>query len=134
MIKRKRFDSYWTQTETYESLKYYINLNYDGLRDAILKMLDGDAVAADTGAFQNDMVSFRSRDDVLTLLVHLGYLAYYEGNVFIPNEEVKAEFYRTVCNTDWDEIIKMTQGFCGIRLVSRHMEQQIELEARKITP
>ncbi len=29
MIKRKRFDSYWTQTETYESLKYYINLNYD---------------------------------------------------------------------------------------------------------
>ncbi len=111
MIKRKRFDSYWTQTETYESLKYYINLNYDGLWDAILKMLDGDAVAADTGAFQNDMVSFRSRDDVLTLLVHLGYLAYYEGNVFIPNEEVKAEFYRTVRNTDWDEIIKMTQGF-----------------------
>lgn len=109
MIKRKRFDSYWTQTETYESLKYYINLNYGGLRDAILKMLDGDAVAADTGAFQNDMVSFRSRDDVLTLLVHLGYLAYYEGNVFVPNEEVKAEFYRTVRNTDWDEIIKMTQ-------------------------
>lgn len=108
-VRRKRFDSYWTQTETYESLKYYIEMNYGGLRDDILKMLDGDMAAVDTGAFQNDMVSFRSRDDVLTLLVHLGYLAYYEGHVFIPNEEVRDEFYRTVRNTEWDEIVKMTQ-------------------------
>lgn len=72
-------------------------------------MLNGDKVEVDTAAFQNDLVSFQSKDDVLTLLVHLGYLAYHEGNVFIPNEEVKDEFFRTVRNTDWDEIIKMTQ-------------------------
>lgn len=128
MIKRKRYDSYWTQTETYESLKYYINMNYDGLRDDILKMLDGDKAAVDTGAFQNDFVSFRSKDDVLTLLVHLGYLAYFEGNVFIPNEEVKEEFYRTVRNTDWDEIIKMTKRSEQLLEATWNMDQVLAAE------
>lgn len=124
MIKRKHFDSYWAQTETYESLKYYINLNYNGLRDDILKMLDGDKVEVDTGAFQNDLVSFQSKDDVLTLLVHLGYLAYHEGSVFIPNEEVKDEFFRTVRNTDWDEIIKMTQRSDQLIKATLDMDQE----------
>lgn len=29
-----------------------------------------------TGSFQNDMTNIKSKDDVLTLMVHLGYLAY----------------------------------------------------------
>lgn len=50
----------------------------------------------DTGTFQNDMTSLQGRDDVLTLLVHLGYLAYDDdsGEVYIPNEEVRQEFIR----------------------------------------
>ncbi len=92
-ISRKRFGSYWTQTEIYESLKTYITMDFDGLKDVILSMLGGMKCKIDTNTFQNDMTTFYSKDDVLTLLVHLGYLAYdvSSESVFIPNQEIKEE-------------------------------------------
>ena len=71
------FDNYWNQTETYEALKVYIQMNFDGLKDAIVRMLAGDRVPVNIGTFSNDMETFQSKDDVLTLLVHLGYLSYH---------------------------------------------------------
>lgn len=98
LISTKVFDSYWTTTETYESLRDYIDLNMDGLKDAVVEMLGGKRCRIDTGTFQNDLTSLSSRDDIFTLLVHLGYLAYDFVNreVFIPNEEVRGEFVRAV--------------------------------------
>ena len=97
-IRRSRLGSYWTQTETYESLKLYIDMDQDGLKEAIIQMLGGANCPIDTSTFQNDMTSIRSRDDVLTLLVHLGYLAYNADckTVCIPNEEIRLEFARAV--------------------------------------
>lgn len=108
-IFNKRFSNYWTQTETYESLKIYIDLNYDGLKDAVVDMLGGKRCRIDTGTFQNDMTSLESRDDVFTLLVHLGYLAYDIDNkeVFIPNEEVREEFIRALKNGSRKEMVKV---------------------------
>lgn len=90
----EEFDSYWTQTETYEALKIYLDMNFDGLKDAVVYMLGGGAYKIDTKTFQNDMTTFKSKDDVLTLLVHLGYLAYDAARkeVFIPNLEIEEEF------------------------------------------
>lgn len=106
-IHRKCFASYWTQTETYEALKIYIDLNYDGLKDAIVQMLAGEKITIDYETFQNDMTTFQSRDDVLTLLVHLGYLAYDSvgQQVSIPNSEIRAEFVRAIKNCKWKEVI-----------------------------
>ena len=72
MLKHK-FGTYWNQTETYEALKVYIQMNMDGLKDAVIKMLAGESEKINTGTFENDMTSFATKDDVLTLLVHLGY-------------------------------------------------------------
>lgn len=98
LISTKQFDSYWTETETYESLRDYIDLNMDGLKDALIEMIGGKKCKIDTKTFQNDMTSINSRDDVFTLFVHLGYLAYdmKSKSVFIPNEEVRSEFIRAV--------------------------------------
>lgn len=78
-MKSKKFKSFWTNTETYEALQIYIDLNKDGLKEAVVEMLAGGKCRIDTGTFQNDMTSFKSKDDVLTLLVHLGYLASKQG-------------------------------------------------------
>ena len=90
----QRFDAYWNSTETYEALKVYIDLNEDGLRDAIVRMMAGASIPIDTTTFTNDMTTFNSADDVMTLLVHLGYLGYDidRGEVFIPNNEVRREY------------------------------------------
>ena len=107
-MRNEVFDSYWTQTETYEALKIYIDMNFEGLKDDVIRMLGNEKCRIDTGTFQNDMTTFHSKDDALTLLIHLGYLAYDMENreVFIPNEEVRAEFTRAVKASGWDNVIR----------------------------
>ena len=106
-IRRKSFGSYWTQTETYEALKIYIDLNYDGLKDAVVQMLAGGRVGINPERFQNDMTTFSSKDDVLTLLVHLGYLAFdsEHSEVFIPNAEIRGEFRNAIQGDHWKDIV-----------------------------
>jgi hypothetical protein len=110
-LERKRIRNYWTQTETYESLKIYIDMDFDGLQEAIVQMLGGARYPIDAMSFQNDMTSIQCQDDVLTLLVHLGYLAYDadEQTVYIPNEEVRQEFIRVVKKGKHKEVAKLIQ-------------------------
>ena len=77
------------------------------MKDAIVEMLAGDCVEVNTLKFQNDMTTFKSKDDVLTLLVHLGYLAFSWENsvVYIPNSEVQGEFYNAIEGVQWDDVI-----------------------------
>ena len=108
-IKTEEISNYWTETETYESLKVYIDMDEDGLKETIIQMLGGASCPIDIGTFQNDMTSIQTKDDVLTLLVHLGYLAYdlATKSVFIPNEEVRQEFIRAVKASRHTEVAKM---------------------------
>ena len=107
LMLRGEFQSYWTQTGTYESILPLINMDFDGLRSAIIDMLSGDAVEIIPYFFQNDMVSFRDKDDVLTLLIHLGYLGYNQKQrqAFIPNEEIRFEFAMATKLNRWSELI-----------------------------
>ena len=59
--------------------------------------------------------SIGSRDVVLTLIVHLGYLAYdaKEKKVFIPNEEVREEFVLAVSKGKHTEVVKLIQNYGG---------------------
>lgn len=103
----EEFESYWTQTETYEALKLYIDMNYDGLKDAIVRMLTGECVVINPKKFQNDMRTFQSKDDVLTLLVHLGYLAFErkKSSVYIPNSEIEGEFLNAIEGEHWKDVV-----------------------------
>ena len=101
----KKYKSYRTKTETFESLQEYIDMNMEGLRDDIVKLIAGEDVIVDVSTFSNDMVTFHSKDDVLTLLIHLGYLAIKGSTnlgviVHIPNEEIKLEFKTCVKNNN----------------------------------
>ena len=86
----------------------YISLDYDGLSKRIAELLGGIEVEVDVNGFSNDLVTFRNKDDVLTLLIHLGYLAYEEKteSIYIPNEEIKREFARTIRNVKRDDTIQ----------------------------
>ncbi len=103
-----KFSTYWNKTETYEALKVYIQMNLDGLKDAVIKMLAGESIMINTGTFTNDMTTFSSKDDVMTLLVHLGYLSYSETDrtVRIPNKEVSQEYINAISTMDWSEVMR----------------------------
>lgn len=103
-----KYQSYWSQTGTYDSVVPLINMDFDGLKTKIIEMIAGLPANVSVYNFQNDMVSFSDCDDVLTLLIHLGYLAYDSQNekVFIPNEEIRREFMKAVKKTKWNEMLQ----------------------------
>lgn len=102
------YNNYWTGTVAYESLKYYITIDKDGLKDSVIRLLAGKRCSVNVGTFENDMTKIVSRDDVLTILIHLGYLGYDAENeeAYIPNEEVRKAFLGAVEGTDWNIIMQ----------------------------
>ena len=96
---------YWNKTETYEALAEYIRRDYDGLKEAVTLLMDGGRLKVDTSTYQNDMTTFHGREDILSLLIHLGYLGYDDeySEVFIPNKEILDEFKTSTKSSEWTE-------------------------------
>ncbi|MCF0128791.1 MAG: AAA family ATPase [Pseudobutyrivibrio sp.] len=108
-ISSKKFSNYWSQTETFDALRTYIDLNFDGLKDTVISLLAGETQMINVRTFQNGMNTFQYKDDVLTLLVHLGYLGYNysESTVYVPNLEVKDTFVDSIQVSGWDKVAKI---------------------------
>ncbi len=106
------FSSYWTSTETYDALKIYIDMDFDELRSDIVKMLGGESIRVNTLTYQNDMRNFMVKDDVLTLLIHLGYLGYdsQTEEAFIPNKEIVREFENAMRVGGWTEVMRVLKA------------------------
>ena len=96
-LERRQLDTYWINTETYKQLNKYIEMDFDGLREDIIKMLGDEKIPVNVNLFQNDML-IRDKNDVYALLIHLGYLTYdYDDkSVQIPNMEIKHEFKNAI--------------------------------------
>jgi hypothetical protein len=106
-MRSGEYGSYWTDTASYTSLSDLISMNFDGLKDCILELLTGERISVNVTLFENDMTNIKCRDDVLTILIHLGYLAYDKSRkAYIPNEEVKTSFYNAIRDTKWTEVLE----------------------------
>ena len=102
-MRTGHIENYWTRTETYEALKQYIQKDFDGLKETIAELMDGAHIKVDISGYQNDMNTFFSKDDILTMLIHLGYLGYdaIKKEVFIPNKEILDEFKTSTKTENW---------------------------------
>ena len=121
-----KYKSYWSNTGSYEAIVPLINMNFDGLKTSIIEMLSGASVDVDVTSFQNDTISFASRDDVLTYLIHLGYLAYDQNNqrVFIPNEEIRHELNNAVKRNKWNEMISFQTESLALLNATLEMDEK----------
>lgn len=98
---------YWNKTGGYSELEEYITMDFDGLGEAITRMLAGESTTVDVLGFSNDLDSFQSKDEVITALIHLGYLTYLGGEVSIPNREIEEEFVNSVKKLSWGTVTKL---------------------------
>lgn len=108
----QNFSNYWTSTEVYDALKVYMDMDFDGLRTDIVRMLGGGRVGINIRSFRNDMRNFSTKDDVLTLLIHLGYLGYDSETkeTFIPNKEIIMEFENAMSTGGWAEVMRVLKA------------------------
>ena len=107
-IDAGRCRSFWASTGAYDAVSGYIQMNYEGLKDDIVQMLAGGRCFVDPTGFQNDMSVIHSRDDVLTVLIHLGYLSYdwRRSECYIPNREVAGEMVNAVKASNWSRVVE----------------------------
>lgn len=107
-IRNAVLDSYWTETSAAEGLMSYISMDYHGLTKTVAELIGGVEVPVHITGFANDLTTFRGKDDVLTLMVHLGYLSYHSERktVRIPNEEIRLEFQRSIHEVKHEETLK----------------------------
>ena len=105
------FKSYWSETASYDVVVQLINMNFDGLKTAIIDMLSGNRFEVNTALFRNDATDFQGRDDVLTYMIHLGYLGYDSAarTAFVPNEEIRRELLISVEKKPWNEMLIFQQ-------------------------
>jgi len=131
-VRRHKLSSYWTSTETYDALKVYIDMDFDGLRSDIVQMLGGGSVKINTRSFQNDMRNFKTKDDVLTLLIHLGYLAYDASTqkAFIPNKEIIGEFENAMSVGGWSNVMNVLKA--SEKLLEETLQGHAELAAEEL--
>ncbi len=121
-VANGKYKSYWKKTSAAETLMTYIDMDQDGLQDDIARLIAGESIVVDTDSFQNDVETFTCKDDVLTLLIHLGYLTYEEvldsydeddeqltGLARIPNEEVRSEFEKILRKAKHKSLIQLVR-------------------------
>ena len=105
-LERHKVDSYWRNTSAFGTINTFITMNYAGLKEDVLAMLIGEKVMVNTNTFQNDFSMIASKSDVLTALIHLGYLGYDADmkSAYIPNYEVATAFESALQTGSWKEI------------------------------
>ena len=123
---RNRLDSYWKNTSYFGTINTYITMNYDGLRDDVMAMLEGKKVRVNTSTFRNDLSDIRSKDDALTALIHLGYLACDERKAYIPNYEVAVAYSLALQDSGWSEVAK------SIYLCDELLDETIEGNGERV--
>jgi hypothetical protein len=127
-----RCRSFWASTGTFDAIASYIKMNFDGLKEDIVEMLAGGRAKVNTTKFSNDLSDIRSRDDVLTVLIHLGYLAFdwKKRECYVPNYEVSEELANAVEETGWTSIANALQQ--SERLLDATLRQDANLVARLV--
>ncbi len=110
------FSDHWTSRNPHLHDRNLINMDIPGLRDALQRLVEGETVYISMANHCYKMEEFKTVNEVLTRLIHLGYLSandcnYWKKIAYIPNEEVKREFKRTL-NEKRDEtsIVKLVNS------------------------
>ena len=131
-LRSRRCRSFWASTGAYDTVAHYIRMNYEGLKDDIIQMLAGGRCKVNPTKFQNDMSIIRSKDDVLTVLIHLGYLSYNwkKSECYIPNKEVAGEMVNAVEDNQWTNVVKALEA--SEQLLQATLEGDEEAVARGV--
>ena len=126
------FGSYWTQTGSYEALKLYILLDFNGIKNDVIKMMGGGKVDVNVYKYLNTMTDFHSKDDVFTYLIHLGYLAYDRENrqCYIPNSEIREQWVFSVeYEQDYQPVIKLVNDSKQLLEATINKDEKVVAEA-----
>ena len=132
LMTKGKYKSYWSETGSYKVLVPLINMDFVGIKTSLIEMLSGTPVEVDVSSFVNDISSISCKDDVLTYMIHLGYLGYDQNKekAFIPNEEIRQELMKAVKKKSWHEFDKFQME--SVKLIESTMDMDSHVVAEQI--
>ena len=96
-ISSKKVGLYWRTTGAGDELSQH--LRYE-MKSDVEALMRGESIPVDITSFENSIKDIGSRDKVLTMFIHLGYLSYNNGEAHIPNMELLLYFASCIKNAD----------------------------------
>lgn len=132
LMTKGKYKSYWSETGSYKVLVPLINMDFVGIKTSLIELLSGTPVEVDVSSFVNDISSISCKDDVLTYMIHLGYLGYDQNKekAFIPNEEIRQELMKAVKKKSWHEFDKFQME--SVKLIESTMDMDSHVVAEQI--
>ena len=131
-IQKRRCESYWSSTGSFDTVSHYLRLNYQGVKEDISSMLAGASCDVDVERFSRDITDIRNKNDVLSVLIHLGYLAYDRDTqtCHVPNYEVRSELQYAIEDCEWNEVVRSIKA--SKQLLDDLLQKDEEAVARGI--
>lgn len=120
---------YWGKSGGFSELEEYITMNFDGLGKTVTQLLAGEQIEVNVLGFSNDLDSFQDKDEVITALIHLGYLTYQDGKVRIPNRELREEFANTVKKLSWGPVSQLLNQSQNLLRATLRMDEEAVSQA-----
>lgn len=103
-----KYSCYWNDTGSLEPVERYIQLDIEGVRSSIVRMIAGEWCEFEQVFFNKTFNNLTSFSAVMTMLAHLGYITYDSklGRGRIPNEEIRKAMALAAQSCRWDEVSK----------------------------
>ena len=124
-IREQKCRDYWNKTGGYSELEEYITQDFDGQKTAIMQMLTGESAEVNVLGFSNDLNSFQNKDEIITALIHLGYLTYSNGKAWIPNKELAEEFTNSIKKMSWGILTKLLRQSKNLLTATQNKEADV---------
>jgi uncharacterized protein YnzC (UPF0291/DUF896 family) len=90
-------ESYWTNTGAMDEVAEYLKYNILEIRDDVIEMVSGEEIDIIIDEeFRAGQGQPRSKEEIYSAMIVLGFLSYYDGYLKIPNKELMKEFEKAL--------------------------------------
>ena len=96
-LNRGYCESYWTSTGAMDEVEQYLKYNTLEVREDVIEMVAGNEIDITIDEeFRAGQKEPKTKEEIYSAMIILGFLSYYDGYLKIPNKELMKEFEKAL--------------------------------------
>lgn len=110
-IQNKRCRSYWTNTGAMDEVAEYLKYNTLEIRDDVIAMVAGEEIdILIDEEFRAGQGAPKTKEEIYSAMIVLGFLSYYDGYLKIPNNELMKEFHKALRDESFGYVSEIVEN------------------------
>lgn len=107
-LKNRKCKNYWTSTGAMNEVLKYLKYNILDVKNDVIKMVAGEEIKIKINEeFRAGQTPPKTRKEIYSAMIVLGFLSYNNGYLKIPNEELMMEFEKALEDNSFGEVSKL---------------------------